>query len=66
MANTHAGPRIAARGDHSKDRRCLSCSRLFYSHGPGNRICKQCTRNQARSSDSTEGQNIAFKRNKKI
>jgi hypothetical protein len=25
-----------------KPRRCLSCSSMFSSHGPGNRICNRC------------------------
>jgi hypothetical protein len=25
-----------------KERKCLSCSRQFRSHGPGNRICSPC------------------------
>ena len=25
-----------------KERKCLSCSRMFLSHGAGNRICTSC------------------------
>jgi tRNA(Ile2) C34 agmatinyltransferase TiaS len=33
---------------NAKQRTCLKCGRRFESTGPGNRICKRCTRINAR------------------
>lgn len=36
-------------GAQRKERSCLKCSRIFYSHGPGNRICPRCNGNFSKS-----------------
>jgi hypothetical protein len=45
-----------------KERKCLSCSRMFLSHGAGNRICQSCKKLVSYSgpSDCSVSINTAF------
>jgi hypothetical protein len=44
----------------SRQRRCLSCSSMFASTGPGNRICHTCRRTDAWSSPAEFPIHAAF------